>query len=75
MKIECDFKTKAWFADKPEWLVTTLDQCEKCGLYYNSALGHKCEYTIDEKIQYSSHYIIHKYKTALIELAKGPEEE
>lgn len=42
-RVEMDAATKAWFENKPAWTVTTVQKCEKCGLYYKPDLGHKCE--------------------------------
>ena len=38
-----DRKTEEWFAKQPEWMVATCRQCEGCGLFYKSSLGHECE--------------------------------
>lgn len=42
-KVKLDAATKKWFENQPVWIVTTLSKCEKCGLYYKDALGHKCK--------------------------------
>lgn len=41
-RIKYDSATNAWFAKHPE-AVTTVRQCDKCGLYYKSSLRHKCK--------------------------------
>lgn len=40
-RIKYDRKTKEWFRNHP-MAVTTVTQCESCGLYYKPILGHKC---------------------------------
>lgn len=45
----CDSRTAAWFARQPSWMVTTLAQCECCGLWYKPDLGHECEKNCSEK--------------------------
>ncbi len=42
-KVKLDPATKAWFRTQPPWMVTTLVECEKCGLFYKASLGHKCK--------------------------------
>lgn len=41
-KIEYDKTTSDWFAKRPKYTVTTVTQCEFCGLFYKPSLGHKC---------------------------------
>lgn len=43
MKVEMDAATKNWFRNRPVWEVTTVQKCEKCGLFYKPELGHKCK--------------------------------
>lgn len=40
-KARLDPDTKKWFDTKPKWMVTTLCECPKCGLYYKASVGHK----------------------------------
>lgn len=41
MKIKYDMDTKKWFRKNP-FLQTTVEKCDKCGLFYKPILGHKC---------------------------------
>lgn len=41
-KAECDATTQQWFKEHPG-AVTTCRQCERCGLWYKSGLGHKAK--------------------------------
>ena len=64
---ECDERTRAFFADKPSWYVTTLGQCEKCGLMYKPSLGHVCpveKAATEEKIRAAASYFRQR-RTAL----------
>ena len=37
-----DAETRKWFV-RHIGAETTVQQCEKCGLYYKPILGHKCK--------------------------------
>ena len=41
-QIQYDRATQEWFDRHPDAL-TTIRRCEKCGLYYKTGIGHKCE--------------------------------
>lgn len=47
-KIQCDETTTKWFEKQPDYMVATVRQCKKCGLYYKPSLGHKCKEEKDE---------------------------
>lgn len=44
-RIKLDENTKNWFKSHPD-AVTTVRQCDKCGLYYKSSLRHKCKESV-----------------------------
>ena len=48
VKVKMDAATKEWFKNRPAWEVTTVQKCEKCGLFYKPELGHKCEKEVSE---------------------------
>lgn len=50
MRVSYDTETKNWM-DHHIGHQTTVTQCDKCGLYYKTSLGHKCrkDYIKDEK--------------------------
>lgn len=37
-----DEETKKWFKNHP-YVITTVEFCEICNLFYNPSLGHKCK--------------------------------
>lgn len=41
MQIKYDTYTKEWFRKHP-FSQTTVEKCDKCGLFYKQILGHKC---------------------------------
>lgn len=54
-KIKCDEATTKWFESlNDSEAVTTLSQCEKCGLFYKFSLGHKCPVTSSKQSQEAS---------------------
>lgn len=40
--VKFDRDTQEWFDRHPD-AMTTIRRCEKCGLYYKTGIGHKCE--------------------------------
>ena len=42
-KVQVDEPTKKWFEKQPDYMVATVRQCKKCGLFYKTSLGHKCK--------------------------------
>lgn len=41
--VKMDKATKKWFAQKGQYIETTLVQCSACSLFYKPQIGHKCK--------------------------------